>query len=386
MLTSDPPAALRQTAGAATWHRVTHRAGWILKAKQTNPSGLPPYDPDAKWTEAAREWSRYKDEDDSPLPRESRRAFDDDGAPLRKAEPDELLLGAIRAKLVAQNVMDNHARYNKFVRDTLHAFGGFDVKIRAEQPAVRFDPGLIVDLPSFTVYMENKEVASGRLCMTVCMNESRSKIWSRITSMDDAFWGAEPKTQTEALITQSRKWFEQYADHIRALYEKHIADALRASHEPHPRVDLTVQSRIDLVSGDVSMPGLAGLTNAIAGRNPDFDNPAARAAARQVDLMVHSVPNMDVAADGSAVDAILRSDTTKLGKGRYYLVPDLTPLGFRGMYVVRAWEDNLLFAGIATEDSNPAVTVVALDEKHPAVNSPSQHVTAELANTVAKYF
>jgi hypothetical protein len=378
---------LWQTEGAATWGRVTHRAGWILKAKQTNPSGLPPDDPEAKWTEAAREWSLDRDEEDRPLPRESTRAFDDDGAPFRKTEPDELLLGAIRAKLVAQNVMDNHARYNKFVRDTLHRLGGFDVKIRAEKPAVRFDPGLIVDLPSFTVYKENKQVASGRLCMTVCMNESRSKIWSRITSMDDQYWGTEPKTQTEAVVLQSRLWFEHYADNIRALYQKHIEDALRASREPDPGVHLTVQSRIELVSGDVTMPGLAALTNAIATRNPDLDSPAAREAARQVDAMVHSVPNMDVAADGSAVNAILRSNTTQLGRGRYYLVPDLTPLGFRGVYVVRAWEDNLLFAGIASRDSSAAVTVVApFDEKHPAVNSPSQHVTAELANTVAKYF
>ena len=89
------------------------------------------------------------------------------------------------------------------------------------------------------------------------------------------------------------------------------------------------------MSGDTTVPGLAALTNAIATHNPAFDSPAAREAVRQVDAMVHSVPNMDVAADGSAVNAILRSNTAQLGRGRYFLVSDLTPLGFRGVYVVR---------------------------------------------------
>ena len=47
--------------------------------------------------------------------------------------------------------------------------------------------------------------------------------------MDDRYWGTEPKTQTEAVVLQSRIWFEEYADNIRALYQKHIEDALRAS-------------------------------------------------------------------------------------------------------------------------------------------------------------
>jgi hypothetical protein len=382
MLTSDPPAALRQTEGAATWGRVTHRAGWILKAKQTNPSGLPPYDPEPEWTKAALEW-------DDQSPRVSVRV--DKGVPFPTRDPNELLLGAIRAKLAAQNVMDNHAQYNAFVGGALGK-SGLTVEFRDEPPTVRFDPGLIVDLPSFTVNYGHALVATGRLCVTVCMNESRSKIWSRITSVDDAFWGSEPKVQTESLVEQSRAWFKEYADQIRALYETHIEAALRVSGEPDPAVDLTVHSRIEFVSGDVSedVPGLAGLTKAIASRNPVFNDPLTCNAARQVDEMVHSVPNMEVPPDRSALDAILRDNTAQFGSGRYYLVPDRTPLGYRGVYVVRAWEDNLLFAGIASEDSNPPVTVVPFDQPSDQPSrrafSPSQHVTAELANTVAKYF
>ena len=175
MLTSDPPAAFRQTKGAATWSRVTHRAGWILKAKQTNPSGLPPDDPEAKWTEAAREWSRDRDEDDNPLPRESAR-----GVRRRRRAISENRTGRAPAgghpRQACRAECDGQPRAIQQVRPRHPAQ---DWRLRRQSPpqklAVRFDPGPIVDLPSFVVYKENKEVASGRLCMTVCMNESRSK-------------------------------------------------------------------------------------------------------------------------------------------------------------------------------------------------------------------
>jgi hypothetical protein len=221
------------------------------------------------------------------------------------------------------------------------------------------------------------------------MHESRSKIWARISSVKDEAWGGDPCEQMNNLVTQSRQWFAAYADSVRKLYEKNIAEALTSSHETREsNVKLSVRNELEFVSGDSDLKGLGRLTAAIANEAEINADELSQQAAQQLNDFIRCVPGMALADDGrDAVAEILRPESSTLGSGRYYFVPYRTARGFRGVYAVRAEEEKLLFAGIATTDSDPLVTVHSLGgPRRPVANSASQHVTAELANTVAKYF
>jgi hypothetical protein len=368
------------------WSQVTHRTGWILQANVSPLADLPPYDPDPDWTEAALAWSRPDDRPAGGSPIRTEATGDQGALPSGTPEKGELVLGVVRAKRAAQIVMRNHAQYNALVEKVIAAKGELTLKVRNEAPAVRFDPGLIVDLPAFAISDRRGEIATGRLCLTICMNESRSKIWNRTSSVNDAAWGSGPCEQLNNLVDTSRAWFEAYAQLVMDLYARNISEALLTTGEKHEiNVDLTVRNRFELISGDTELTGLGRLSAAVAnGEDISQDEPA-REAAQRLDAIVRCVQGMGLEKDG--VLPILRPVPTTFDGNRYFFVSHRTARGFRGAYAVNAQQDKLLFAGIATTDPDPYVTVERLGEPtRPVANSPSQHVTAELANTVAKYF
>lgn len=370
LLEPDAPATTA-TAGAG-WSNPTHRAGWILQAKVSPMAGLPPYDPDPKWTEAT-------------LGAEPPDAHG--GASLwPEPKKGELLLGVIRAKRAAQIVMGHHVQYNRYVEDVIAAEGKFTVKILDEQPAVRFDPGLIVDLPSFAIKQGAETVATGRLCLTICMHESRSKIWTRISSVKDAAWGSTPCEQLQTLVGASRRWFAIYARSIMIQYAEDISAALLATGEERETdVSLEVRNQIEMISGDTTLTGLGTLSAAVANDDDIDRDPRSREAAARLDQFARCAPGLGLEHDGAA--GILRASPTTVGGTPYFFVPHRTARGFRGIYAVRAEGNRLVFGGIASTDPDPYVRVRRLGGPiRSAVNSPSQHVTAELANTVAKYF
>jgi hypothetical protein len=365
-----------------SWSRVTHRTGWILRSIVSPLADLPPYDPDPKWTEAALAWSG-QNSDDAQV-RED-----------RISNKGELKLGVIRAKRAAQIVTRNHGQYNDLIAQVIGAKREITLKVRDEAPAVRFDPGLIVDLPAFTITRDHTDIATGRLCLTICLHESRSKIWTRTSSINDSAWGNAPCDQLKNLVETSRAWFEAYAPSVMDLYARNISEALLATGEKREiDVELAIVNKMELVSGDTTLKGLGRLSAAVANdedvyrRDDDSAESAeARKAAQQLDLLVKCVPGMGLKDDGAS--RVLRRAPTTLDGNRYFFVPHRTARGFRGAFIVRAHRDELLFAGIASTDPEPYVTVERLDgptPTRPVANSASQHVTAELANTVAKYF
>ena len=242
---------------------------------------------------------------------------------------------------------EQHKAYNAFVAETIGADKGLTVGFRSEPAAVRFDPGLIVDLPAFTIQQGGTIIASGRLCLTVCMHESRSKIWSRISSVKDATWGNNPCEQLQTLIERSRSWFNVYANSVKQLYAKQIEQVLASTSEPHPSVDLSVRNKMELISADTSLHGLSNLSAAIANHERIDRDKLTHQAAVQLDAMVRCIPDTGIATDPSSVLSILNSETSNLGPGRYYLVPHRTAREFRGVYVVQSLADRLLFAGTA---------------------------------------
>lgn len=363
----EPP-AVRADPG---WSQVTHRSGLILESSLPLID-LPPYDPDPEWTKAALAWSRPPGDDghgnESTVPHKG-----------------ELKLGVIRAKRAAEIVMDNHAKYNSLIEEVIRA-NGLTLEVRKEAPVVRFDPGLIVDLPAFTIQRGRADIASGRLCLTICLHESRSKIWTRISSARDVAWGRNSCEQLQNLVRQSRAWFEVYAPLVMKLYAIHISEALlRTGEKRELDVELAVRNRIEFISGDTILAGLGQLSAAVANGEDVHRDSRAKEAADQLDLLVRCVPEMGLTKEGAS--PVLRPVPTTLDGNRYFFVPHRTARGFRGAYVARAQKDEILFAGLASTDPEPYVTVEWLGQAtRPVSNSPSQHVTAELANTVAKYF
>jgi hypothetical protein len=218
------------------------------------------------------------------------------------------------------------------------------------------------------------------------MHESRSKIWSRISSADDRYWGRKPTSQTQTLIEKGRAWFDEYAVEVKDLYAQHISEALRSTGENRDTdVGLTVANHIELVSGDTTLRGLGRLSAAVANEEKIDRDPLATEAAETLNAMVRATPGMEL--DDGGVSAILRSSPTMIDSKLYYFVPHRTARGYRGIYVVRSEKGRITFAGVASADAEPYVTMHRLGESERQVTgSPSQHVTAELANTVAKYF
>jgi hypothetical protein len=382
MMTLTETIAERPAATKPTWSAVTHRIGWILQAQILNQAEFAPYDPDPKWTKAAFEWTRHAKEEDIEL----EGAPEERTLPYPRPEKGDLLLGVTRAKSVAQIVMKHHREYNELIEKVIAGKDGLSFVPRDEKSAVRFDPGLIVDLPGFSIQKSGKDVATGRLCLTICMHESRSKIWSRLSSADDRYWGSTPTLQTDKLVKKSRAWFDAYAVGVKNLYAQHISEALRSTGEKRDTdVELAVANRIEMVSGDTKLRGLGSLSAAIANEEEIGRDPLAAEAAETLNAMVRATPGMDL-ADGEA-RRILQPSPTMLDSKLFYFVPHRTARGYRGIYVVRSEKEKITFAGVASADAEPYVTMHRLGEsERQATGSPSQHVTAELANTVAKYF
>jgi hypothetical protein len=155
-------------------------------------------------------------------------------------------------------------------------------------------------------------------------------------------------------------------------------------------VTLSKRSHIEFIAGDTTIGGLQDLTAAIAKRANVYeaDSPA-RDAALQLDSFVASMPEMEIPDGAEATGAVIRSDNSRFGfGGRYYLIPHTTVRGSRGVFIARAQGNTLHVAGITGADLDALVRVERLGAKQPhrPLGTPAQHVTAEIANTVAKYF
>jgi hypothetical protein len=359
--------ALRDPA----WSGMTHRIGWILQARQRNPSGLPAYDPEAKWTKARLGWEQ-------------------------SAESGELVLGVRRAKAAAKAIVDASDEYNALLNRTFRD-AKLDVTFRREQPAVRYAPGIIVDFPAFILKQDGHDIASGRLCVTVCLHESRSKVWVRFSSMNEGRWGATPCDRLAAFTDTARAWYAAFAPSVVALYGAHIEHALRDSEEPDPEVILTQRGHVEFIAGDTDVQGLQYLTAAIAKRANVYEDPRSREAAEHLDAFVACVREMKMPDPAQrATGAVVRSDSSQFGAGRYYLIPHTTVRGSRGVFIALAQGNTLIVSGIAALDPDPLVRVERLDDADRPLRAmgtpprpmgtPAQHVTAEIANTIAKYY
>jgi hypothetical protein len=292
---------------------------------------------------------------------------------------------AMRLDAAAQILMREHERYNDAIASIISDTADTTVSFHSEVPAARFAPGLIVDFPAFRIERRGVMIATGRLCATVCLHESRSKVWMRISSVNDEAWGDTSLQQLQNLVGQARHWFSSSVADLVTLYQSHLEEALAQRGRP-ASINFSVRKKIEIISGDTPLKGLSSLTTAITNREDVHRQIPSSQAARRLDAFARCVPGMGLGVDHQdSVIAILQSDAPSLG-GHYYLVPHRTAQGFRGVYIVHEYAEGLLFAGIASVDPDPLVLVRHLGQQRIEPNSPSKHVTAELANIVARYF
>jgi hypothetical protein len=355
---------------------ITHRIGWVLIATQEGvptPS-LDELDPDHPefWAAAARDWANAIDEAETLAPT------------THETEPDELSLGVVRARAAAKKVMEACKDYNAAIVAGIAGLEpGETAEFSEENPAVRFAPGAIIDFPKFLIRRNGEALASARLCLTVCLNESRSKFWVRFSTPEESTRTFDIEA-VNSFVRDTWTWFNSFGDRVLELYRSNLESVLREEYRDVD-VKIGIRNRMSLLSTDSAAEGIGTLISDIASqRNFYRDNSP---AVVQLEELVRSVPEMGIGAKTRhPLGAIARAETSQLkGAGRYFLVPHRTVRGSRGVFVARAHGTDLNFAGIADADPDPLVHVRRPDAR-PSIGTPSQGLTAELANTVAKYF
>jgi hypothetical protein len=91
----------------------------------------------------------------------------------------------------------------------------------------RYEPGLILDLPTFD-FIAGPYHLTGRCCLTICFNDSVSKIWARLVlnkiEGKDPF--AVPHKRTEEFFGIASFLCDKLIDGMRRLYRQDFARAL----------------------------------------------------------------------------------------------------------------------------------------------------------------
>lgn len=115
---------------------------------------------------------------------------------------------ARQARQLGLIICGNADDYNVATSDAIEAacsaagvsFGNFRVK-RGDFIRSRYAPGLILDFPSFAFKVDKFKIG-GRCCLTICFNDSASKIWTRLVLSE-----AQGRTPAMVPIGEAKKYF-----------------------------------------------------------------------------------------------------------------------------------------------------------------------------------
>jgi hypothetical protein len=156
----------------------------------------------------------------------------------RPGKPSEIVSRSAReARELGLLICEHGERYNaateraiaKACDDAGAKFHQFSL-MRDEFIRSRYAPGLILDFPSFSFMIDDFKIL-GRSCLTICFNNSASKIWARLVL-------SEVVGQKDAKVTwpKARRYFgigsaicENVIGRIRALYLRDFKSTLEDS-------------------------------------------------------------------------------------------------------------------------------------------------------------
>jgi hypothetical protein len=140
-----------------------------------------------------------------------------------------------------------------------------------EALSVRFKPGPIIDFPSFSIEWAHNGVfytVLARVCLTVCLYESRSKIWLRFLNSyvnGKASPGLEPfkeatKEHLQAFREATERWAATILNTMIPIYERNI----QAAFGPQPKITLSIKHIVQFLAVDEGFEAVARLAHDVS--------------------------------------------------------------------------------------------------------------------------
>lgn len=391
-MTSEVSPTIENVLSDTTDHRsggLVARFAHVLEVKRPSeqePSGS------EDWLAKAYAWANQTTADETTLAITGAR---EQMAPAALDPSSELVLGVDRAHECADRIISETASYTKSVKDRLKQEFHLEAEFFDEPTIVRFDPGGIIDFPGFLLRQGDQVVANGRFCVTVCLHQSRSKIWTRLNDVRDNH-GGRPFAERRKFIDLAQQWFEKaIAPALQERYRSTLAELLNLSEDS---LEMKPANHITIIAEDVQSHHLGALAEALKHGDDVQGHQELVTLAAQLDAIAREVPGLGM--DGRSVGQLTFQTPNDFSdrRGQHYLISPKTTRGNRGVLICRAERNAILAVGLASDEARALVTVerpakVQFDAENGIVvqrterlgPKPSGNLTAEVANTIARY-
>lgn len=144
-----------------------------------------------------------------------------DPDPPGAAEENELTLKPKEARKLGRQIVRNVDGYLDAIERALRETGEITRVARTDDVQVKFSPGLVIDFPLLSFRSGPFQVHL-RSCVTVCLNESRSKLWVRFLLADiDGKDAEDPDAeQLKAFFAQCETWSEAISKVLISSYKE----------------------------------------------------------------------------------------------------------------------------------------------------------------------
>lgn len=298
------------------------------------------------------------------------------GAILQASEAedglDPLSLGVEGSAKVSNRILDR-ARFDQYTKELYGAVAerlNMELRLVPEAPTLSFGPGRIIDFPRF--WLKSAEVGwmQCRVCMTICLHESQSKVWVRFLAHRDAFSEVQAPEVLNNFLAETEKLTGHILNGLVPLYRNDMRAATDVA-----TADVGIKHIIQFIAVDTDARDL-----------DDFADVVRFASARTA----LNAPGQS-AREFKAMLRLIAPDIVQQGPPR--LLQHTTSRGRTGVFAQFQNGPRIVHVGIGglAEDEHKARQGQAFGVAHvdPTLDqserlSGSLQVTAELANQIAR--
>jgi len=167
-------------------------------------------------------------------------------------------LGVEKARQLTRRICETSSEFMSDVGNALSATDATSAPVDyVDRVRLRYAPGAVIDFPEMKVKWQERAFLV-RFCITVCLHESRSKVWVRLVECGDPVTGIEkldPAREQTSLDTL----VDAILEAVVRRYEGEIQQFSESSVAGRERVTFRALKRFAILAYDTDLPGLLSL-------------------------------------------------------------------------------------------------------------------------------
>lgn len=301
-----------------------------------------------------------------------------DGGPSR-----ELRLDVSQAEAVCKRILDESNRaYSADVLDVLGkmatvdatSFGLTDVSFSAgDHPVLSFGPGQIIDFPRIWLNSTLLGWIEARVCMTICLFDSRSKFWIRYIAHRSELDQRVAEEYLPRFQDITQRWTASILNHLIKAYQADLETVTGST------IELRIRNIVQFFGVDTSAADIDELAERIRFGEKIYPPRIPTAAGAELLLLTKMVaPQRQRLASDHSLETV--SHTTSRGRtGVFVRLDDANALSYLGLGALAPDEIVAMEAQKLPPAADPNV---GRDQRL----SGTLQVTAEMANMIARHF